>query len=202
MPFEVRLESSDVEVIWDTAIAAYHRPPSSVSRSARLIFDLGANIGATAADFAIRFPEARIVAVELDHETAELCRRNTKPWADRIEMIEAALWNRHGTVSYAIPAIGHYAAAIGAGDRTAEAVTMGDLIASSGGGPVDFLKMDIEGAEREVLADARWGPSVRTIYVELHGDFTVDDCLAALEKMGFTATRDTHHWNAVLGVRP
>lgn len=52
-----------------------------------MIVDLGANLGITVADNARRYPEAQIIAVELDPENAELARRNTAPWADRVELL-------------------------------------------------------------------------------------------------------------------
>ncbi len=69
----------------------------------------------------------------------------------------------HGAVNYTIPSAGHHAATIRRGDHTAKTTTIDDLIATYGGGPVDFLKLDIDGAEEEVLTDPNRGPSVQAI---------------------------------------
>jgi hypothetical protein len=78
--FAIRTDSSDANVVWDSLIGKYHRPPATVSADARLVIDLGANIGTTAADLANLFPQATVVAVELDPDTAEICRHNMRAW--------------------------------------------------------------------------------------------------------------------------
>ena len=42
---------------------------------------------------------------------------------------------------------------------------------------VDYAKIDIEGAERELLRDnAGWAERVRTVNVEVHEPYTVEEC--------------------------
>jgi len=54
-------------------------------------------------------------------------------------------------------------------------------------GPVDFIKMDIEGAEREVLSkNTGWASAVRSIQVEVHDPYTVEQCERDLRELGFT----------------
>jgi FkbM family methyltransferase len=198
---EIRTDGSDAAVVRDTFVGLYHRPAAAVPRDARLILDLGANIGTTAADFAVRFPEARVVAVELDHETAELCRRNTQPWASRVDVVEGAVWHESGEVAYALDPGEHWGAAVApGGDRSARAVTIDELLAGSGA-DVDFMKVDIEGAEQSVFRHAGdWPRRVRVLQVELHG-YDVDDCIADLERLGFDAARDGRHWATVVATR-
>jgi FkbM family methyltransferase len=64
-----------------------------------VILDLGANIGITVADNARRYPGARLIAVELDPENAELARLNTAPWADRVELLQGAVWTEDGEIA-------------------------------------------------------------------------------------------------------
>jgi hypothetical protein len=70
------------------------------------------------------------------------------------------------------------------------------------GAPVDYLKVDVQGAERELLRDgAGWSDEVRCVKVELHGDYTVDDCQADLRHLGYITQPDLRHWACVIGVR-
>jgi hypothetical protein len=99
-PVRLRPGTSDVDVFWETFVGLYHLPPSELEPN--LIWDLGANIGLTMAHFAVLYPSARIVGIELDGENARLCRTNVASWADRCEVIEAAFWPERGCVSFTI----------------------------------------------------------------------------------------------------
>jgi FkbM family methyltransferase len=50
------------------------------------------------------------------------------------------------------------------------AVTVGELLAGSGLNAIDILKMDIEGAEREIFlsGDQGWLASTRALLIEIH----------------------------------
>ena len=54
-------------------------------------------------------------------------------------------------------------------------------------GRVDLLKMDIEGAEREILAEGDYLDKVQHIIAELHGDYRVSDFGAAVAVHGLRA---------------
>jgi hypothetical protein len=55
--------------------------------------------------------------------------------------------------------------------------------------------MDIEGAERDVLRDAgAWVEGVRSIKAEVHGSYTVDECMADLNRLGFSTHPEAQHW--------
>lgn len=199
----IRPLTSDAAALRDTFAGLYHLPPSSLPPNATIL-DLGANIGLTAVHYAVLAPTAHIVAVEMDPDNAALARRNVEPWRDRIEIVTAAVWWESGTIVYSAPPgleFGfHIATSADEHTRTGRAITVGELVETYG--RIDFLKMDIEGAEREVLVRAAdWAGDVDTIKVETHGDYTADRCARDLEALGFRTTIDDRHWAAVTGVR-
>lgn len=199
----IRPLTSDAAALRDAFAGRYHLPPAPLPPAANIL-DLGANIGLTAAHYAVLAPTARIVAVEMDPGNAALASRNVQPWRDRIEVITAAVWWESATVSYAAPPgheFGFHIVHSTDGDtRTAPAITVGELVETHG--RIDFLKMDIEGAEREVLRRAAdWADQVDAIKVETHGDYTAEMCSRDLEALGFRTTIDDRHWSAVTGVR-
>jgi len=208
-PVWVREGTADVDTVWDVFIHRYHLPPARVQRrGVGLIWDLGANIGLTMADLAVEFPDARIVGVELDSANAALARRNVEPWDDRAQVIEAAVWPEDGETWYHRwpgATSGYYAHEPTPGEEPQGPVvpTLSlDTLLERTGGPIQFVKMDIEGAEREVLGrNTDWASEVGCIKVEVHGDYTVDECARDLERLGFAARRDRRHGAAVLGVR-
>jgi hypothetical protein len=69
---------------------------------------VGANIGLTMADMAVRFPRARLVGIELDADNVFLAKANLAPWRDRCEVVHAAAWTSDTEVFYA-PLPGHTA---------------------------------------------------------------------------------------------
>ena len=125
--------------------------PATVST----VVDLGANVGISVEVFRRMFPRARIVAVELERRNAELCKVNHAS-DPLVTVVNAAVWSRAGTVGVRDVADGEWAYRVRplpAGSETAgiPAVTYPQLLAMHGLDRVDVVKMDIEGAEADVL---------------------------------------------------
>jgi FkbM family methyltransferase len=209
----LRPSTSDVDTVWGTFAGRYHRPPAEALAAGplRLIWDLGSNIGLTMADLAEAHPAARIVGVELDPENVALSRINLTPWADRCEVVEAAVWPSDGELRYvrlAGATSGHHVtgAELGADPAVASASAVSPETLLGLEGPdavVDYVKVDIEGAERELLRERTdWARRVRSVNVEVHEPYTVQECRADLEQLGFEARVDPRHWACVIGVRP
>lgn len=199
----LRPGTTDAEMLRDTFRDNVHPPqPEIAARGVRTIVDLGANAGVTVADNARRFPDARILAVELDAGNAAAARHNTAPWADRIQILHGAVWDEDGTVPYN-PEAGHeYGLRAGAGAGTAPAYSM-DTILSHVDGRVDYMKMDVEGVEARLLSGeaSRWLERVDSIGLQVHDDYSLGDCARDLEAAGFTARVDPHRTNYIVGVR-
>lgn len=198
----LRPGTSDVAIFWDTFARGYHLPPSELG-TPRVILDLGANIGLTMAYFSCRYPYARVLGVELDADNVALARRNTAAWANRCEVIHAAVWRNDGVVHYrGWPGgtSGYQVTGVTEGTPV-RAVSIATLLREYGG-QVDYMKVDIEGAERELLQDgADWATDVRSIKVELHGDYASDECEADLRRLGYKTRTHSHRWSYVIGVR-
>ena len=189
----LRPSTSDVDTVWGTFAGHYHLPPPEAG-TPRLVWDLGANIGLTMADIAQRHPRARIVGVELDSENAALARANLEPWGERCEVIEAAVWPHDGDIRYLrLDGVtsGHHVTGAQLGDdpgvTPVHAISPWSLLALDGAdGVVDYVKIDVEGAERELLREnAGWTSRVRTVNVEVHEPYTVEECSEDLQALGF-----------------
>ena len=207
----VRPGTSDADTLWDALVRRYHLPPPGVlsrrrKAGAASVLDLGANIGLTVAHLAETFPGARVIGVELDAANAALARRNVAPWSERCSVVEGAVWPEDGeleyhgwsanTSSFRVTDDEDSTAVV----RHARAVSLSLLVEELGG--VDYVKMDIEGAEARVLTERTgWAPAVRTIKVEVHPPYTVEGCARDLEALGFATRRDRQHSWAVVGVR-
>jgi len=198
----VRPGTSDIGTVWGTFARQYHLPPAELGAPST-IWDLGANIGLTMAHFAHLYPRARVLGVELDEDNVALARLNVAAWGDRCQVIHAAVWASDGEVRYRGWAGGtsNYQVTGAEEGTRVRAVSLAGLVREHGG-PVDYLKIDVEGAERELLRDGSgWAEEVRCLKVELHGDYGVEECRADLRRLGFEARRDPDHWACLVGLR-
>ena len=67
-------------------------------------------------------------------------------------------------------------------------MSLNTLLADSG--PPDYVKMDVEGAERALLSTAtEWARQTKSIKVELHGDYSPDACRDDLRALGFETSQ-------------
>jgi FkbM family methyltransferase len=191
-PLTLRPGTSDVLVVENTFVDLFHLPPAPLENP-KLILDLGANIGTTMQHFAFMHRGAHVLGVELDAENAALCRDNVLPFSDRCTVVEAGIAATDGVVRYGRVDGDEWGYAIGggAGDIEAEGLSLDTLLARHAPtGDIDYLKMDIEGAERDVLrAGGDWVHRTRRIYVEVHPPYSPDEARADLERLGFRVTQ-------------
>jgi FkbM family methyltransferase len=135
------------------------------------ILDGGANIGLASLYFARRFPRAHITAFEPDPVLAETCRRNLAANdAASVEVIDAALWREDGPVPFRLEGTDSGSiSAVSAGTDGVETPVTGVRLRRWLEDPVDLLKLDIEGAELDVLEDSHEAlASVRCLVLDLH----------------------------------
>jgi FkbM family methyltransferase len=198
--------TTDHQVLIDTFSSLFHLPPESLPANPKIL-DLGANVGYTAAHFAALFPTATVYAVEMDERNAEMARRNTEQFRPRVSIIHCAVWIENGAMSYGGGEDGEWAYrldGLGAapGLSTVATQTLDTLCETQGIDRIDFLKMDIEGAESRVLREhTNWLGRVQRINLEVHGPMVLDEALELLTQHGFECRRHPTHPAAVLGVR-
>jgi FkbM family methyltransferase len=145
-----------------------------------VIVDLGANVGYTVAHFAYLYPRARIVGLELDRDNFVVALQNTDWCKERVTLINAAVWSSDGYVKFSgvgedayhvIAAVSDQAGeCMSSSSPMARSVTMQSLLAEQNIAHIDYLKMDIEGGEREIMlkGDRSWMEKVDVMKIELH----------------------------------
>lgn len=180
-PLWARAGTADVETFEEVFVERQYEIPFD-RLAPRRVLDLGANVGYASVYFASRWGGAEILAVEPAAENMALLERNTRAWA-RIARLQAAVWPRAAQVSIANP---HDAANAfrmsedASGNEAVPGYTIGGLMDRQGWDDIDVLKMDVEGAEAEILrGDTRWLDRVGVFVVELH-DRIVPGCAQAL----------------------
>jgi len=153
----------------------------------RVIVDGGANVGYASVYFAQRFPDALVIAVEPEATNFRLLKLNTAAYRN-IRSINKGLWPRHGNLVIENPSDQPYAFRVREVDRaTADSIagiTIQELLRLVGADSVDLLKLDIEGAEKELFEDSgseSWLAQVQALIVEPH-DRLKPGCTAAIEQ--------------------
>jgi FkbM family methyltransferase len=171
------------EEIFNEEVYAFNTP----SAHPRII-DGGANIGLSVIYFKRRFPLARIIAFEADPVIADVLRRNlTAQEITNVEVRQEALWTCDTELSFQIE--GADGGRLGASDENTvrvPAVALSNFLNE----PVDFLKIDIEGAEFNVLqACQNKLEMVRKAFIEYHAEADqpqmLPELLSLLKGSGF-----------------
>ena len=139
----------------------------------RFIIDCGANIGCSAVYFANEYPAAKIIAVEPEDTNFRMLTYNAH-FYNNIVCRHAAIWNK-ATYIKVVPnnnTTDCMTVETRANDPQAiESTTILKLLNESGADEIDLLKIDIEGAEKELFSDdnvQKWLPRVNVIAIELH----------------------------------
>lgn len=177
----VRTHTSDISVFGELANGAYRHLPSMPN--AKTIIDLGANTGLAARWLHRRYPQATLVCVEPDPGNADILRVNTTELP--VTVIEACVGGHERTVSLA-SSTGEFGYRIDGGG-TIPVLTMQQVLERAGmaSGPLDIVKCDIEGSERELLETCSdWIARVRACVVECHAPYTAKDAMAAIARAG------------------
>jgi FkbM family methyltransferase len=175
-PLYLRIPSSDTFTYKQVFLD--HEYDFGVNDQPRVIVDAGANIGLASVLFANRYPSAKIIAIEPESSNFELLKMNVAPY-DNVIPLQAALWNRNEEINLVDPGRGKWgfmtaqknldSAAASAVCHTVRAMTVDRLLAEQNIDSIDILKIDIEGAEKEVFNDtSAWIGRVGAIIIELH----------------------------------
>ena|SRR2546422_3358101 len=135
-----------------------------------VIVDAGAHIGLTSIYLANRFPDSSIVAIEPEESNFRLLERNTKYYSN-IRAIKAGLWSRKTSLEIENPEAASWSFRVrevvdGPGIR---ALGIEDVMSMFNFDHIDLLKIDIEGAEKEVLLHCEgWIGKVDVLVIEFH----------------------------------
>lgn len=134
--------------------------PDHSVRKGDIVIDCGAHVGIFTHK-ALERGAAKVIAIEPEPVNAQCLRRNFSPEisAGRVLVVEKGVWSKPGSLELSLGAsnsgTGSMVRKDGEGDKVTVPVdTLDHIVAELGLPRVDFIKMDIEGAEREALRGA------------------------------------------------
>jgi FkbM family methyltransferase len=184
------------ELYREIIVAQIYAFPCSTSKP--LIVDCGSNVGMSVLFFKALFPNARVIGVEPDPKTFEVLSGNVRRnhWND-VVLHNKAVGAADGTTNFYMNAQnpGDLGMSVIAQEHLKTQLTVPAARLSSiiGQDHVDFLKLDVEGAEEEVIDDLSQTSVIRQIdrmMVEYHHHIAghaenLSHILDVLTKSGF-----------------
>jgi FkbM family methyltransferase len=154
----------------------------------KTMIDAGANIGMVSIFMKRKFPSAKIVAIEPAENNFEQLKKNTQLLKD-IHYENKGVWDKEAYLKVHISETkgGEWGIYVTEVEQTEKFDIMGVSIQSLMDKydihEIDFLKIDIEGAEKQIFTHDKcvWLENCKIIAVELH-DRTTSGCSMALFK--------------------
>jgi FkbM family methyltransferase len=170
------------------------------------VIDCGANIGLSVIYFKRRFPQSKIIAFEPDAAIFQTLKGNIAQFDyEDVQLINKGVWEKETTLSFLAEGtlggrvVDDRASSCRSDIISIQTVRLKDYLRDQ----VDFLKIDIEGAEYEVLLDcADFLNNVQYLFVEYHSTASesqkLDEILSIITNSGFRyyikeASRNVRH---------
>ncbi len=166
-----------------------------------IVVDVGAHVGTFDTD-ALRRGAAKTILVEPDPTNLECIRRNfKKEIADgRVVVVPEGAWSSRSTLQFSKGAANSGSGSFVLHEKGSQTITvpvrpLDEILAELHIGKVDYIKMDIEGAEREALKGARktlarWKPVLMLDFYHLPDDDVVLPRIILAANRGYRATCD------------
>lgn len=197
---EVRGGTGDYWILSEIFFNHQYVMPPGVAPDVLTVVDTGANVGYAALWFLGEYPGCRITAFEpLPHHVAQIEKHLTgNGLRERVELVAAAAATGDGTAVFQ----DHGPETRPSEDGEGVEVALVDWFERLPEGPIDVLKMDIEGGEVPLLEDPRFAAvAARTqvFVLEWHQDARGREwCVQQMERAGFTVTEGARYGTAGL----
>ena len=165
---------------WEQTVQKVYRHPDVHVQAGDIVIDCGAHIGGFTRT-ALREGAGLVVAIEPEQANLLAFRRNFEPEikSAKVRLVPKGVWDSLGRLALHLSTVGDSHSVVipqnkGA-DESIEVTTIDALVASLHLPRVDFIKMDIEGAEQHALQGAqqtlhRYHPRLAISSYHLKGD--------------------------------
>jgi FkbM family methyltransferase len=163
----LRKWGSDPATFGEVFLDGVYRPVLENVRRCRTLIDVGANVGLASIYFCAHFG-CRCFCVESNPNTFRILQRNLAGVG--AQLLHAGVWNSETMLTADCRDARYSMSTVHATSHgEVQGLPMQEVIRRSGFSTVDLLKLDIEGAEREVFqGDLSWLEGVQAIAIEFH----------------------------------
>ena len=174
--FNVRVNTSDILVIWEIWRAKVYDDARFPINADDVVVDIGAHIGGFAVRAAKKAHRGEVYAFEASSKNyAMLTENRNLNNANNLRIHNKAVSGQRGEMKFYMPddngALGSLLQETDSPLEIVQAVTLDDIIADNHIEQIDYLKLDVEGAEYDILLNclAETLAKVRRIIMEYHG---------------------------------
>lgn len=133
-----------------------------------IILDCGSNYGTSILYFKSLYPNAIITGIEADPDIYQILKKNIdQRYFNDIKLLNKAISNEKGSIQFFSEGADGgrlHKMASPKNSHKIETIALDELIY----GEIDFLKMDIEGAETDVLCNSKKLGKVKQMFIEYH----------------------------------
>lgn len=196
-------------IMAEQAVGIYRVPESGV-RTGDVVLDVGASYGEFTRQ-ALKDGAAKVVAIDPSPLAVTCLRRNlaSEIASGKVILVEKGVWDQEGTLGMDVPAgasprgkVREETDVVSGRKRTQVPLTSIDnIVRETGLTRVDFIKMDIEGAEPRALTGAqntiaRFRPRMAVcVYHELHHPILIANVVQSMVRNYRQRTRCFHRWD-------
>lgn len=170
-PFSISNLGPDMMTMFQIFFAHEYRMPFEIAP--KVIIDCGANIGLSAIYYANKYPQAKIIAIEPDQSNFNYLQKNTANYSNVI-CLNKAIWSERKQIQLIDIGTGNWSLQSKEVENNMpnaiEAIGIKDLITEYNITSIDILKVDIEGAEKQLFSVnySDWLSITNVIAIELH----------------------------------
>lgn len=172
--FRLRKGTTDLYTFRDVFLQDSMRFTGDGDLRPSCVVDCGAHIGCASLFFTLRYPGARIVAIEPDRRNFEILSANLGRF-DNIVRVNAAVWDTSAKVRIANPGTNptglYVEESAKTGDTDVRGLTIPEIMEMAEFDRIDILKIDVEGAEQRLFSSPdchKWLSRISVLIVELH----------------------------------
>ena len=187
---------------WEQAVQKVYHHPNVHVRPGDVVIDCGAHIGGFTR-VALRSGARMVIAIEPQRGNLLAFEKNLAEELKngKVKLIRKGVWDSIGKLSLHLSRVGDSHSVVipqqGPGDESIEVTTLDALVKNLGVKRVDFIKIDIEGAERNALRGARqllkrWHPRLAIAGYHLDGDPAAITSIVSEAFSGYRAVSKDH----------
>ncbi len=172
-------------------------PWSQLKIEAATILDLGSNNGFTSLYWQLRFPSATVFGLDMDESNVRTCEGLFNQNGLTPRFTHCAICDKDGPVTFrrhssvtrhslSSIAESHKSTQFTSIDCLVEGYSLSTFLNKNSLNTVDFVKVDIEGAEELLLKDIQsWARRVKSLVIEIHENVDAVWARSTLEDAGY-----------------
>ncbi len=178
---EIHLQGTDGElaILKEVFLDRIYTLPEDIAQSVGVVVDAGANIGLTALFYALTYPHAHVYAFEPEPATFALLEKNVKQVPlNNVHLFKTALAGSEKVLDFFVHPTRNLEHSFfnihtASSKIQVSALSVDSLFDYLGVKKIDVLKLDVEGAEFEIIKNLTRLKDVGFIMGEIHADIAL-----------------------------